>query len=92
MKKIHRVKCYDRFFEMTVTGQKEFEVRKNDRGYEVGDLLELNETTEGTYTGRAALFEITFILAADSFPEGIKPGYVVLGIKPMTGLYEEDAR
>lgn len=86
-KNIHRVKCYQRFFKLTESGIKPFEVRRNDRDYQVGDLLELNETIEGAYSGRMALFEITSILSSDDYPDGIKEGFVILGIKPITGIY-----
>ena len=87
--KIHRVKCYDRFFRLTESGKKLFEIRRNDRDYQVGDLLELNETTDAEHTGRAALFRITFVLTCENFSEGIKDGYAVLGIEPVTGVYED---
>ncbi len=87
--KIHRVKCYDRFFKATGNGTKLFEVRRNDRNYHEGDLLELNETTDAERTGRAALFRIVFVLSSEEFPEGIKDGYAVLGIAPVTGVYED---
>lgn len=87
--KIHRVKRYDRFFRLTESGEKLFEVRRNDRDYQVGDLLELNETTDAEHTGRAALFRIAVVLTSEMFPEGIKDGYAVLGVKPVTGVYED---
>lgn len=86
-KNIHRVKCYQRFFKLTESGIKPFEVRRNDRDYQVGDLLELSETVEGSPTGRMMLFEIISILTSADFPDGIKEEFAVLGIKPITGVY-----
>lgn len=90
--KIHRVKCFDRWFAEVTTGLMPFEIRRNDRNYEVGDLIELNETRDAGYTGRAALFRITFVLTSEGFPDGIKDGYAVLGIEPVTGVYDDYGR
>ncbi len=40
---IHSVKCNYKYFESLKDGTKTFEVRKNDRRYEVGDFLAVNE-------------------------------------------------
>lgn len=40
---IHAVKCNCDFFKALKDGTKTFEVRKNDRFYEVGDYLAVNE-------------------------------------------------
>lgn len=40
---IHSVKCDYKHFEALNNGTKTFEVRKNDRLYEVGDYLAVNE-------------------------------------------------
>lgn len=40
---IHSVKCNYNHFETLKNGTKTFEVRKNDRLYEVGDFLAVNE-------------------------------------------------
>ena len=87
--KIHRVKCIGHWFEQCVTGEKPFEVRKNDRDYKTGDLIELKEFVDRTMTGRAATFRITSVLFWRDFPAGLRDDYVVLGLAPVTGLYEE---
>lgn len=40
---VHAVKCYPKYFAPLSTGEKTFEVRKNDRPYRVGDYLAVNE-------------------------------------------------
>lgn len=40
---IHKLKIWPQFYEAVADGHKPFEVRKDDRGYKVGDLLELHE-------------------------------------------------
>ncbi len=51
---IHTVKCYPEYFKLLLDGSKPFEVRENDRIYEVGDYLAVNEflPEEDPYTLR----------------------------------------
>lgn len=98
---IHTVKCYPEFFKALADGSKPFEVRRNDRVYETGDFLAVNEFlpeedpytirsgTEapvgeflravdgGYYSGKCALFRITYVL---DDPRFCKEGMVVLGL------------
>lgn len=76
---IHAVKTLPKFFEDCTSGKKLFEIRRNDRPYYVGDFLALNEWDGEKYTGRCALFEITYIL--DNF-EYCKDGFVTMSITP----------
>lgn len=87
-KKTHELKTIPPYFEAVQRGIKRFEVRLNDRGYKVGDILLLREYLPQTkqYTGRECYREIDYILD-DAFV-GLIPGYVVLGI----GLVEETPR
>jgi hypothetical protein len=39
--KIHELKCVEPYFTDIITGMKSFEVRKNDRDFQVGDILHL---------------------------------------------------
>ena len=55
-----------------------FEVRKNDRNFQVGDKIVLQEYWNSKYLDRKVNVEVTYML--DRF-EGLKDGYVVLGIK-----------
>ncbi len=61
---IHALKQYPKFFSDVTTGKKLFEVRKNDRDYQVGDLLALNEYDPETqsYTGASVLVYVDYIL------------------------------
>ena len=89
--KVHKLKTLPRYFESIVNGTKPFEIRKNDRNFEVGDILRLEEydsyskgrnkynrvRTYGGYTGRFAYVEISYILTDLEY---CKKGYAVLGI------------
>lgn len=68
------LKIDSRFFNMQVDGSKRFEIRRNDRGYVVGDYLWLNECIAGAKTGRSVLVEVTCICDYEQ-----KEGFVVLG-------------
>lgn len=85
--RIHEIKCRNEYFEEVILGNKRFTVRKNDRDYQVGDLLAVNEITidhdlpnsAGIYTGRCCLVKVTYIL---DNPAYCKDGFVTLGFHP----------
>lgn len=79
---IHALKIFPEYFNKVISGEKTFEIRKNDRNFLVGDYIALNEfTRESGYTGRSALYRITYI-AKDRVPVALPEGCVVLGIQP----------
>lgn len=78
--KVHRLKTHAPYFTDVVTERKNFEVRKNDRDFEVGDILVLEEWFPCFYTGSFAVRRVTYILPGGAF--GIEEGTVVMGIEP----------
>ncbi len=75
----HYLKTWPEFFRAVESGIKPFEIRINDRGYQVGDILHLQEfIPPDTFTGREVVKEVTYIL---DDPQFCKLGYVVMGIK-----------
>lgn len=76
---IHQLKCRKEYFGAIMSGNKKFEVRKDDRGFQVGDFLALNECVhdEGRdiETGRCMLVRIVYILNSKEF---CKEGYVII--------------
>ena len=90
--KLHKLKIHPSHFIAVREGRKEFEVRRNDRHFVVGDELLLEEfepkdywdpedPKEDRYTGNIVHRVVTYVLPGGQF--GIKAGYVVLGIKPV---------
>jgi ASC-1-like (ASCH) protein len=84
---IHELKTWPQYFQDIKEGKKTFEIRKNDRNYQVGDVLLLKEwdpnTLEGEYTGEEMKVHVTYIMK--SMPEyisyfGIGSGVVVMSI------------
>lgn len=82
----HDLKIAPEWFDDVCEGVKTFEIRKDDRDYRLGDILRLREWTfdEG-YTGFETRARVTSILWAEEFPDGLKPGYVVMSIRHIEG-------
>lgn len=60
----HELKIWPEYYEAVVSGIKTFEIRRNDRGFKVGDTLHLREWNPETrhYTGRTVSVKVTYIL------------------------------
>lgn len=61
---LHEVKCWPEYFEAVRDGRKPFELRRNDRNYQVGDTIRLMEydPLKGRFTGRDDWRLITYVL------------------------------
>ncbi|AKG88281.1 DUF3850 domain-containing protein [Listeria monocytogenes] len=77
MTKTHELKIAPEYFEAVTEGRKTFEIRKNDRNFEVGDTLVLQEFDNGEYTGREYWEDVVYI--TDYLQ---KEGIVVMGTLP----------
>jgi len=75
----HDLKIAPQFYDAVISGKKKFELRKNDRGFSVGDLVKLKEWVNGKYSGREAIYRIGYILSGY---DGLDPDYVILSIEP----------
>lgn len=77
---VHELKIWPMHFSDVQNGRKLFELRRNDRGFEVGDTLILNEWDPETnqYTGKWVARHVNCIVAKC---EGLKDGFVILGIQ-----------
>lgn len=81
---LHRIKLSEDFAEAVLNGDKPFEIRKNDRGYQKGDTVVFRvverdnpafEVAASPLNGR--LFEITYVISG----WGLQDGYVAFGIR-----------
>ena len=77
---VHNLKVDQPYFDALASGHKTFEVRYNDRGFQPGDLLFLQEWTGSQYTGRSISRSVSYVLR-DGEKFGVQPGYVVLGLR-----------
>lgn len=82
---IHVLKTWTAYFEAVADGRKTFEIRKNDRNYQVGDTLILRDwdPNEGEYTGRRIEVEVTYV--TDGGTLGcLTEGYVCMSIRKVS--------
>lgn len=77
--KTHLLKLADQYWEPVLTGLKTFEVRYNDRNFEVGDHVKFRRVNSEEEMGLT--FTITYVLTHDDFPQGIPEGWCVFAIK-----------
>lgn len=64
----HRLKTEKHYYQAVELGIKTFELRRNDRNFQVGDIVTLYETLSGVETGRELPpKEIKYILYGGSF-------------------------
>ena len=84
MTKIHELKLLDNFCDDVLSDRKNFEVRKNDRGFQTGDHVKFKRVDED-YVPRPGHeiekkeYIITYVLSGWS----IEANHVVFGIKPL---------
>jgi hypothetical protein len=81
---LHELKTWEKYFQLMTSGEKTFELRKNDRGFLVGHELLLREYNEDTqsYTGQTLRRKVTCILQSSEDEDfGLKPGYCVMGLE-----------
>lgn len=79
----HELKTWPDEFEMTKSGTKTFEVRKNDRDFSIGDYLVLREYSPDfeEYSGRSVTRYVQHILYGPKF--GLPDDLVVMAVVPV---------
>ena len=95
----HELKTDPEVFQAVLDGLKTYEIRKNDRGFAVGDSLLLRETTHSgaaiaagvplAYTGRQYATWVTHMLTGPVY--GLEAGWAILSLKPWTRRPERQA-
>ncbi len=58
---LHSLKILPEYFKEVIAGNKTFEIRKNDRNFQVGDLVLLREYVDNEYTKELLGVRITYI-------------------------------
>lgn len=85
----HELKSWPEFFQCVFDGTKTFELRKNDRDFQVGDTLHLREWEPNTarYTGRECHLTVTYLMQGLGNVGVIEPlrgldrHYCILGVE-----------
>lgn len=62
----HEIKIEKQHFERVMSGEKTFEIRQDDRGYQTGDVVQMNETRDdtgwsGSLSGRSVRVKIKYV-------------------------------
>ena len=73
----HKLKLAKMFFNDMQTGRKPFDLQKNDREYQLGDVIEYREMDNGEPTGRILEKEIIYILEGFA---GLTEGWCILAL------------
>ena len=87
MRQQHYLKIDPKFSKLRREGKKHFEIRFNDRDYQIGDMLHLQDylpgfgyMPEGGEEHKGTPTEVTEIVWISDF--GMAPGFVCLSTKP----------
>ena len=95
--KVHELKTWPPQFNAIIEGRKTAEFRKNDRDFEVDDLLILREWYPPGYDVKppySRQYIVAIIKQMESGGFGIPEGYVVMSIETITkvnrGLFSDD--
>ncbi|HMB06943.1 MAG TPA: DUF3850 domain-containing protein [Isosphaeraceae bacterium] len=85
MPRTHELKSWPDQFQAMWIGLKRAEFRRDDRGYEVGDLLDLREwdPATGRYTGFRLTARVTHLVRGPKYE--IPLGYAVLSVEVLEG-------
>lgn len=76
----HHLKIWPQYFERVAIGQKPWELRMNDRDFQVGDTLYLEEydPESKTFTDRWIKRRVEYILHGPAF--GLESGYCIMSL------------
>ena len=85
---IHKLKTHSPFFEDLLKGVKNFELRKDDRDFQIEDILLLEEWDPvfKVETGRRVRREVQYVLRGnDISPKwGLQSGFCILGLRKVS--------
>lgn len=86
---IHELKTWPEYFQAIMDGKKTFEIRQNDRNFQVGDTLRLSEwcPKRKDFTGFCIHRRVTYITDWDQ-----KPGNVVMAISDNASDQEREGK
>lgn len=79
---LHHLKIKENYFLALLSGDKTFEIRKNDRDFQVGDLIVFSVIDDRTCSivDFGDVFRISYVLK-DCKEYGLEDGYAVLSVE-----------
>lgn len=85
---VHDLKTWPEYFEATWSGRKPWELRKNDRGYQPGQVLRLREwePLRQAYTGRVIVADVVYVLFGGVF--GLPEDYCIMTLSEVTRMVD----
>ena len=91
--KYHYLKTWPVFYADVECGAKTFEVRKNDRNFQVGDILCLREYEPKTkeYSGENLLVSVDYTIHLNGLPD-IPDGFIGMSISLLGESESENTR
>ena len=82
----HKLRIKEEFANAIITGEKNFEIRKNDRGFQRGDLIEFVVVDDKGVAHHHEIDEYLYKINYVMNGYGLKNGYVVFGIEDVFKL------
>lgn len=79
----HAIKIKEVYFKAVLSGKKTFEIRKNDRNYQVGDIIHfvpVDDECGMIIPHDPNAYKITYVFHGGEY--GLEEGYCVFGITP----------
>lgn len=78
--RVHELKVKQPFYDDLYFNRKVFEIRKNDRNYQINDILHLKEYPKEDWQNREGIFrKVVYLLKGGQY--GLDKDYVILGLK-----------
>lgn len=77
--KHHNLKTWPEYYKQVQSGEKKFEIRINDRDFQPGDILHLDEWDPKSmvYTGKGTTKQVGYVLYKH---DGLKEGFVIMSL------------
>ena len=90
----HKLKILATFADAITNGEKTFEVRRNDRNFQKGDLVKFEVISEQTgnptpHQIDRQLYRVGYVLRFVDFPAGLSEGFAVFTITKEPGRWKE---